>query len=122
MPSDERKRAIELVAGGIAVALLFAYSVLVIGRPLAAIGLVIPLVVLYLLWRLVRATERIATAAVTATNSPTSRLWQLVQATERIADAAEDDGPAADRSTDDDSVGDDGPGAGRDDDGDAGAP
>ena len=76
----------------------------------------------HLLWRLVRATERIATAAVTATNSPTSRLWQLVQATERIADAAEDDGPAADRSTDDDSVGDDGPGAGRDDDGDAGAP
>ena len=47
MPSDGRKRTIELVAGGIAVALLFAYSVLVIGRPLAAIGLVIPLVVLY---------------------------------------------------------------------------
>ena len=47
IPSDEWKRAIELVAGGIAVALLFAYSVLVIGRPLAAIGLVIPLVVLY---------------------------------------------------------------------------
>ena len=85
MPSEERKRAIELVAGGIAVAFLFVYSVLVIGRPLAAIGFVIPLVALYL-------------------------LWQLVQATERIADAVEDDGPAADRSTDDDSVGDDGPG------------
>jgi hypothetical protein len=98
MPSDGRKRAIELVAGGIAVALLFAYSVLVIGRPLAAIGLVIPLVVLYLLWR-------------------------LVQATERIADAVEDDGPTADRSTDEDSAGDDGPGVEwDDDDGDAGAP
>ena len=96
MLSEERKRAIELVAGGIAVALLFAYSVLVIGRPLAAIGLVIPLVALYLLWRLVRATER-------------------------IADAVEGDGPAADRSTDEDSAGDDGPGVGRDD-GDAGAP
>ena len=84
MPSEEQKRAIELVAGGIAVAFLFVYSVLVIGRPLAAIGFVIPLVALYL-------------------------LWQLVQATERIADAVEDDGPAADRSTDDDSVGDDGP-------------
>ena len=47
MPSEEQKRAIELVAGGIAVALLFAYSALVIGRPLTAIGLVIPLVVLY---------------------------------------------------------------------------
>ena len=47
MPSDGQKRAIELVAGGIAVALLFAYSALVIGRPLTAIGLVIPLVVLY---------------------------------------------------------------------------
>ena len=49
-------------------------------------------------------------------------LWRLVRATERIADAVEDDGPAADRSTYDDSVGNDGPGAGRDDDGDAGAP
>ena len=97
MPSDGRKRTIGLVAGGIAVALLFVYSALVIGRPLTAIGFVIPLVALYLLWR-------------------------LVQATERIADAVEDDGPAADRSTDDDSVGDDGPGVGRDDDGDAGAP
>ena len=47
MPSDERKRAIELVAGGIAVALLFVYSVLVTERPLTAIGFVIPLVVLY---------------------------------------------------------------------------
>jgi hypothetical protein len=98
MPSDGRKHAIELVAGGIAVALLFAYSVLVIGRPLIAIGLVIPLVVLYLLWRLVRATER-------------------------IADVVEDDGPAADRSTDEDSISDDGPGVEwDDDDGDAGAP
>ena len=97
MPSDGQKRAIELVAGGIAVALLFAYSVLVIGRPLTAIGLVIPLVALSLLWRLVRATER-------------------------IADAVEDDGPAADRSTDEDPAGDDGPGVGRNDDGDAGAP
>ena len=97
MPSEERKRAIELVAGGIAVAFLFVYSVLIIGRPLAAIGLVIPLVVLYLLWRLVRATER-------------------------IADAVEDDGPAADRSTDDDLVGNDGPGVGQNDDGDAEAP
>ena len=97
MPSEERKRTIELVAGGIAVAFLFVYSVLVIGRPLAAIGLVIPLVVLYLLWRLARATER-------------------------IADAVEDDGPAADRSTDEDSAGEDGPGVEWDDDGDAGVP
>ena len=97
VPSEERKRAIELVAGGIAVALLFAYSVLVTERPLTAIGFVIPLVALYLLWRLVRATER-------------------------IADAVEDDGPAADRFTDEDSASDDGPGVEWDDDGDAGAP
>ena len=75
----------------------FAYSALIIGRPLAAIGLVIPLVVLYLLWRLARATER-------------------------IADAVEDVGPAADRFTDEDSAGDDGPGVEWEDDGDAGAP
>ena len=80
MPSDGQKRAIELVAGGIAVALLFAYSVLVIGRPLVAIGLVIPLVVLYLLWRLARATER-------------------------IADAVEDDGPGVEWDDDDGDAG-----------------
>ena len=97
MPSDGQKRAIELVAGGIAVAFLFVYSVLVISRPLAAIGLVIPLVALYLLWR-------------------------LVQATEHIADAMEGDGPAADHSTDEDSAGDDGPGVEWDDDSDVGAP
>ena len=49
-------------------------------------------------------------------------LWRLVRATERIADAVEDDGPAADRFTDEDSAGDDGPGVEWDDDGDAGAP
>ena len=49
-------------------------------------------------------------------------LWRLVRATERIADAVEDDGPAADRFMDEDSAGDDGPGVEWDDDGDAGAP
>ena len=81
MPSDERDWQV-LAPIGVVVVLLLAYSTLVIGRPLAGIGLVIPLVVLYLLWRLVRAAER-------------------------IADAVEDDGPGAGRSAEEDSSGDD---------------
>ena len=80
MPSDERNRQV-LVLIGVVLVLLLAYSTLVIGRPLAALGLVIPLVALYLLWRLVRAAER-------------------------IADAVEDDGPGAGRSTEEDPSGD----------------
>ena len=41
---------------------LILYSVLILQRLLAGIGVVIPLVVLYLLWRFVRAVERIADA------------------------------------------------------------
>ena len=80
MPSDERNRQV-LVPIGVVLVLLLAYSTLVIGRPLAGLGLVIPLVALYLLWRLVRAAER-------------------------IADAVEDDGPGAGRSTEEDPSGD----------------
>jgi len=67
---------------GVVLVLLTAYSTLVIGRPLAGIGIVIPLAVLYLLWRLVRAAER-------------------------IADAVEDAGPGAGRSAEENSSGDD---------------
>ena len=81
MPSDER-HWLELASIGVGLVLLLAYSTLVIQRPLAGLGLVIPLVVLYLLWRLVRAAER-------------------------IADAVEDGGPGAGRSTEEDSSGDD---------------
>ena len=80
MPSDERNRQV-LVPLGVVFVLLLAYSTLIIGRPLAGLGFVIPLVVLYLLWRLVRAAER-------------------------IADAVEDDGPGAGRSTEEDPSGD----------------
>jgi hypothetical protein len=81
MPSDERNW-LELASIGVGLVFLLAYSTLVIQRPLAGLGFVIPLVVLYLLWRLVRAAER-------------------------IADAVEDDGPGAGRSTEEDSSGDD---------------
>jgi len=89
MPSDERNRQV-LVPIGVVLVLLLAYSTLVIGRPLAGLGLVIPLVVLYLLWRLVRAAER-------------------------IADAVEDDAPGAGRSAEEESSGDNGPGVEWDD-------
>ena len=80
MPSDERNWQV-LIPIGVVFVLLLVYSTLVIQRPLAGLGLVIPLVVLYLLWRLVRAAER-------------------------IADAVEDDGPGAGRSTEEDPSGD----------------
>jgi hypothetical protein len=75
---------------GVVLVLLMAYSTLVIGRPLAGIGIVIPFAVLYLLWRLVRAAER-------------------------IADAVEDDAPGAGRSAEEESSGDNGPGVEWDD-------
>ena len=80
MLSDERNWRV-LASIGVVLVLLLAYSTLIIGRPLAGLGFVIPLVVLYLLWRLVRAAER-------------------------IADAVEDDGPGAGRSTEEDPSGD----------------
>ena len=42
--------------------LSLAYSVFVIHQPFLWIGVVVPLGMLYLAWRLVRAAERIATA------------------------------------------------------------
>jgi hypothetical protein len=51
-----------LVAIGVLSLALILYSVLIVQRLLAGVGVVIPLVVLYLLWRLVRAVERIADA------------------------------------------------------------
>lgn len=47
---------------GIAVILVFGYSVLILQQPLVGGTVVIPLLLLYLLWRLVRGVERIATA------------------------------------------------------------
>ena len=81
MPSEERKRVIALIAIGVILLVWLVYSALLIGRPLAGIGLIVPLVVLYLLWRLVRAAER-------------------------IADAVENDGPGAGRPAEEDSSGD----------------
>ena len=51
-----------LVAIGVLSLALILYSVLIVQRILAGVGVVIPLVVLYLLWRFVRAVERIADA------------------------------------------------------------
>ena len=65
MPStdglDERNRYVLIGIVVVAVTAL-AYGVLVLGNPLAWLGAVLPLVALYLFWRLVRAHERIAAA------------------------------------------------------------
>jgi type II secretory pathway component PulM len=62
MPSDSpRERSV--VVGIVAVALItLVYSVLIAQQILAWFGIAIPLVVLYLFWRFVRAHERIAAA------------------------------------------------------------
>ena len=57
----ERERKILLTIAAVA-ALTFLYSVLVVQQILAWFGVVIPLLVLYLLWRFVRAHERVADA------------------------------------------------------------
>ncbi len=50
-----------IIWGIIAIAVLtLLYSVLLLGRFLAWFGVVLPLIGLYLLWRFVRAVERIA--------------------------------------------------------------
>lgn len=51
-----------LVAIGVLSLAWILYSVLIVQRLLAGVGVVIPLVVLYLLWRFVRTVERIADA------------------------------------------------------------
>ena len=55
------RRLLPGVAAVVAVAVLL-YSVLIIGRPLAGVillaSVVFPVLVVYLLWRLVRAVER----------------------------------------------------------------
>ncbi|HKJ58561.1 MAG TPA: hypothetical protein VKA37_04980 [Halobacteriales archaeon] len=62
MPStDERERYVLIGVVVVAVAALL-YGVLVLGNPLAWLGAALPLVALYLFWRLVRAHERIAAA------------------------------------------------------------
>lgn len=53
-------RALALV--GIVVVLALLYSVFIMAAPLAWASAVVPLVALYLLWRFVRAHERIAAA------------------------------------------------------------
>ena len=51
-----------LVVIGVLSLVWILYSVLIVQRLLAGVGVVIPLVVLYLVWRFVRAVERIADA------------------------------------------------------------
>ena len=61
MSSARRDRQV-LALIGVVFVFSVVYSVLIIERLLPGLGPVIPLVVLYLLWRLVRAAERIADA------------------------------------------------------------
>lgn len=56
-------RALALIV--IAVGITFLYSVFVMAAPLAWVSAVFPLLGLYLLWRFVRAHERIASAMET---------------------------------------------------------
>jgi type II secretory pathway component PulM len=59
--SETRNRQVLAVIGVLSLFWIL-YSVLIVQRILAGVGIVLPLVVLYLLWRFVRAVERIAEA------------------------------------------------------------
>lgn len=62
MPSDSpRERNVLLAIVGVA-AIALVYSVLVAQQILAWFAIAIPLVLLYLFWRFVRAHERVAAA------------------------------------------------------------
>jgi len=60
MPSERRIVAYVLLGSLALVTLL--YSLLIARAPLAWVGVMVPLVFLYLVWRFVRAHERIADA------------------------------------------------------------
>ena len=61
MFAETRDEQVLVTIGVLSLALIL-YSVLILQRLLAGVGVVILLVVLYLLWRFVRAVERIADA------------------------------------------------------------
>ncbi len=61
------KRGNRILLGiGIVAILTFLYSFLILNQGLAWFGIVIPLLFLYLIWRFVRAHERIAEALETS--------------------------------------------------------
>ena len=62
MPSREKTNRYGLLAVAILAVLVLLYSVLVMQRALYAVSFVLPLFLLYLVWRFVRAHERIADA------------------------------------------------------------
>ena len=62
MPSTDRRDRLVLAAVAVVAILVVAYGLLVAQAGLAAIGIAVPLVALYLFWRFVRAHEQIADA------------------------------------------------------------
>jgi maltodextrin utilization protein YvdJ len=62
MPSDSPRERTVLVALAVVALLALAYSLLIAQQVLAWFAIAIPLVLLYLVWRFVRAHERIAAA------------------------------------------------------------
>lgn len=71
-PASKRERQI-LIAIGVVALLTLLYSVLIAGVVLQWFGVVIPLLILYLVWRFVRAHERIADALESTTDARIER-------------------------------------------------
>ncbi|WP_259518246.1 glycerol ABC transporter substrate-binding protein [Halanaeroarchaeum sp. HSR-CO] len=65
MALQSNRLAVGLLALGL-VAVVLLYSVVVMRAPLQILSVIVPLVFLYLLWRFVRAHERIAAAMESA--------------------------------------------------------
>lgn len=68
MPSRREQKI--LLSIGIVAILTLLYSLLIVQQILAWFGIVIPLLFLYLVWRFVRAHERIAAALEDSPRTP----------------------------------------------------
>ncbi|MFB6097069.1 MAG: glycerol ABC transporter substrate-binding protein [Haloferacaceae archaeon] len=93
MPSIDTDRAIRY-AIAIVAALTLLYSLLITQQVLAWFGILIPLLLLYLVWRFVRAHERVADALEVNAgtgDSPDARGDAGIDARERESDEDEDD-------------------------------
>ena len=75
LPDDPRDRYVIVGIAFLSV-LTLLYTVLIAGRPLLWLSTVIPLVLLYLAWRFVRAVERIAKALEDSSDARVDRAEQ----------------------------------------------
>lgn len=73
MSSRSKREKNILIAIGVVAAVTLVYSIVIAQAILQWFSIVIPLLFLYLVWRFIRAHERIAAALEARQNQPTDR-------------------------------------------------